>query len=323
MIYNQLPLVTIGIPTYNRADSYLINAIHSAVNQTYSNIEIIISDNASTDNTETIVKGFCDPWIRYFKQSSNIGGPNNVDFCVEQARGDYFILLHDDDLIDSDFIETCMKAVNYDTNIGLIRTGMRRIDSQGRVVGESQNLVGGLSTADFFLGYFSGKTPMHLCSTLFNTKRLREIGGFKSKHQLFDDVLAEVIIAAKFGRADVKEIKASFRVHPAQSGRLATFNAWCEDSLLLLNTMCDLVSENKKLVKTEGWQFITKHNYRKVSNIKSPLKRFMAYFAIYKKLDHQYSPLRFFLEMYLHRMRQIKDKFMRKLRITQNAQKMI
>jgi len=116
------PLVTIGIPTYNRADNYLRQSLNAAVNQTYSNLEIIVSDNCSTDNTESVVKDFHDPRIRYFKQKVNIIANDNFNFCLNQARGEYFLLLHDDDLIDNDFIETCMKSTNYSTDIGIIRT---------------------------------------------------------------------------------------------------------------------------------------------------------------------------------------------------------
>src|SRR3972149_139084 len=123
MLSKTHPLITIAIPTYNRADLYLKQAIQCALNQTYSNVEIIISDNCSMDNTETVVKNFKDPRIRYFRQEKNIGGNNNFNFCLERAKGEYFLLLMDDDLIDSDFIETCMKGVNYDINIGIIRTG--------------------------------------------------------------------------------------------------------------------------------------------------------------------------------------------------------
>ena len=55
------PLVTIGIPTYNRADHYLREALTSALSQTYANLEIIVSDNCSTDSTQTLVKGLPDP----------------------------------------------------------------------------------------------------------------------------------------------------------------------------------------------------------------------------------------------------------------------
>lgn len=90
------PLSTIAIPTYNRANSYLREAIRIAMNQTYPNIESIISDNCSMDNTETVVKNFKDHRIRYFRQGKNIGGNNNFNFCPSQAKGKYFLLLMDD-----------------------------------------------------------------------------------------------------------------------------------------------------------------------------------------------------------------------------------
>ena len=96
------PLVSIGIPTYNRADGFLKQALQSAVNQTYGNIEIIVSDNCSTDHTEDLVNEFSDSRIKYIKHNNNIGANNNFNFCVNSAKGDYFLLLHDDDLIDPD-----------------------------------------------------------------------------------------------------------------------------------------------------------------------------------------------------------------------------
>lgn len=88
------PLVTIAIPTYNRANLYLTQAIESAINQTYPNLEIIISDNCSTDDTEMVIRSFKDPRIRYFRQEKNIGGNNNFNFCLKQARGEYFFIAH-------------------------------------------------------------------------------------------------------------------------------------------------------------------------------------------------------------------------------------
>ena len=108
------PLVTIGIPTYNRASAFLKRALTSAVNQTYQNIEIVVSDNASTDHTEDVVKGFADPRISYFKQKENIGAINNFNFCLAQAQGDYLLLLLDDDLVDDDFVETYIQAIDPD-----------------------------------------------------------------------------------------------------------------------------------------------------------------------------------------------------------------
>jgi glycosyltransferase involved in cell wall biosynthesis len=99
------PLVSVGIPTYNRADGYLKEAIQSVLNQTYPNLEIIVSDNCSSDDTGTVVKAFNDSRIRYHRHDVNIGPNNNFNFCLDQAQGAYFLLLHDDDLIDPDFFQ--------------------------------------------------------------------------------------------------------------------------------------------------------------------------------------------------------------------------
>ena len=63
---NPRPLVTIGIPTFNRADSYLPESLGSALGQDYPNLEVIVSDNGSSDGTEVFVKSLNDPRVRYF-----------------------------------------------------------------------------------------------------------------------------------------------------------------------------------------------------------------------------------------------------------------
>jgi glycosyltransferase involved in cell wall biosynthesis len=300
------PLVTIGIPTYNRGDSYLKQALESALHQTYPRTEVVVSDNCSTDNTPILVEGFSDARIRYLRQAEGIPPNDNFNFCLEQARGDYFLLLHDDDMIDEDFVDVCMRVADYRTDVGLIRTGMRRIDAHGKVLRERPNLAGGLSTEEFFLAWFAGRRmPMHLCCTLFNTERLREIGGFHSRHQLFQDVIAEVQLAAKFGRVDIPDVKASFRMHGGTRTRVHKVSAWCEDSLMLLDIMCDLVPENRELIRREGMRFFINHNCRLASQIESPIDRLNAYLVIFRKFDY---PVSFFVSRMLQPVRGVKAK---------------
>jgi glycosyltransferase involved in cell wall biosynthesis len=305
MIGNTQPLVTIGIPTYNRADGYLRQTLKSARNQTYPNIEIVVSDNCSTDNTDEYVTGLGDPRIRYFKQSENIGANNNFNFCLEQARGDYFLLLHDDDFIDDDFVETCMKAASYDPGIGIIRTGTRLIDGEGKVVRVAPNRVVGFSTEDFFLGWFTAKTVFYLCSSLFNTKRLKEIDGFHSKTNLLQDVVAEVQLAARFGRVDVQDVKASFRRHPDESTFAVKVSDWVEDSFYLLDLMGNLASEKKAEIRREGMRFFAGLNYNWARSIKSPVERYSTYWMIFRRFNYQYSPLKYFIDRN-HQWRRVK-----------------
>lgn len=106
----QTPLVTIGIPTYNRP-SGLRKALDSAIYQTYQNIEILISDNCSTtEDTKKILEEYKskDSRIIYTIQSNNIGAEKNFNFVLDQAKGTYFMWLADDDWLDDNYIEECM-----------------------------------------------------------------------------------------------------------------------------------------------------------------------------------------------------------------------
>jgi glycosyltransferase involved in cell wall biosynthesis len=103
------PLVSIGLPTYNRAVS-LKRAVESALAQDFADLELVISDNASTDATQTICEDFCrrDNRVRYLRQASNIGLTANFQAAWKAARGDFFMWLADDDWIDRDYVSRCL-----------------------------------------------------------------------------------------------------------------------------------------------------------------------------------------------------------------------
>ncbi len=283
---NNCPLVTIAIPTYNRADGYLKEAIQSALDQTYPNLEIIVSDNCSTDDTESIVKSFSNRHLKYIKHENNIGASNNFNYCLKKARGEFFLLLHDDDRIDADFVETCIKRVDSKSNIGIIRTGTRVIDEDGNTTGENPNKAAGLSTGEFFRFWYAWKTALYLCSTLFNTKKLIEIGGFQSKHNLFLDVFAEFTLAAKYDRIDIEDIKSSFRKHGSELTFASKVKNWCEDSLLLLDLTCELVPKEKDIIRKEGLRFFSKFNYELAKKIRSPVNRYITYLSLIKAFKY-------------------------------------
>ena len=280
-------LVSIGTPTYNRANGYLKYALESALNQTYKNIEIIISDNCSPDNTEELVRSYNDERIRYVKHAKPLHPIDNFNYCVEMAKGDYFLMLHDDDMIDPDFIETCITAAQGRTDYGMIRTGMRRIDEDGNVLNERTNLAAGLKTKEFYKSWIEdGKTPMHLCCTLFNTKGLREVGGFQSKKNLFADVVPEVKLAAKYDRLDIEDVKGSFRRHTGNLAGTGRIKDWCEDSHYLFNIMTELAGNHDEAFRKSGMHFFAGHCYRYAKTINNPAKRIAAYYIIYKSFDY-------------------------------------
>lgn len=109
--------LSICIPTYNRA-SYLERCLKSILVSQDDNLEIIIQDNASPDNTEAVVKTFNDKRIKYFKNDTNIGGVRNAIEILEKASGDYVFYLTDDDFLFPNAIKTIKEfIINYKPSV--------------------------------------------------------------------------------------------------------------------------------------------------------------------------------------------------------------
>lgn len=295
------PLVSIGIPTYNRADGNLPAVIERALGQTYQNVEVIVSDNCSTDQTMALVQSITDPRLRYFRQETNIGPNNNFNFCLNQARGEYFLLFHDDDMIDKDFVEACISSLEPGQTVGTILTGVRIIDKNDNVIEEHKNEAAGLSPVDFILGWFKGKTALYLCSTLYNTARLREVGGFSSKKKIYDDLVPTFTLATRYGRIDIIEVKASFRRHGENRGATIPIQDWVEGGLYLLETFCRLLPDECRLLTKEGELYFCKKMYWYASAGMAETQSLMDYLRIYKAYHYCYSPLRYWYKKKLGR----------------------
>jgi glycosyltransferase involved in cell wall biosynthesis len=105
-------LVSICIPTFNRAES-LRRAVGSALAQTYAAIEVVISDNASTDHTEQLCTELRarDARVRYLRSPVNKGPTANFNTLFVEARGEFVMMLSDDDWLDRGYVERCLHAL--------------------------------------------------------------------------------------------------------------------------------------------------------------------------------------------------------------------
>jgi len=115
------PLVTVGIPTYNRA-VMLRRSIESALGQDYVNIEVIVSDNASTDNTQIICQEFSEKYecFKYIRQPLNVGANANFADVLKRASGEYFMWLGDDDWIDIAYVKNCVSIMRDRPDVALV-----------------------------------------------------------------------------------------------------------------------------------------------------------------------------------------------------------
>jgi glycosyltransferase involved in cell wall biosynthesis len=123
--------ISVGLPVYN-GERYLRQALDSIVTQTHADLEIIISDNASTDATTEICQEYAahDPRIRYFRQDVNRGGAYNHNFVLAQATAPYFRLFSHDDWLLPTCLEKCAKALDEHPDVVLAWTETTMVDAR-------------------------------------------------------------------------------------------------------------------------------------------------------------------------------------------------
>jgi len=115
------PLVSVGIPTYNRAAS-VERAVRSVLAQTHANVEVVVSDDASPDDTAERLERLArdDPRVRFERNDRNLGHEGNFKQVMERSSGEYFMWLSDDDWLDDRYVEACLAALQADPSRALV-----------------------------------------------------------------------------------------------------------------------------------------------------------------------------------------------------------
>ncbi|KPQ39980.1 MAG: putative O-linked N-acetylglucosamine transferase, SPINDLY family [Phormidium sp. OSCR] len=231
------PLVTLLVPVYNR--KHLIGeCLDSALRQTMPNLEVVITDNASTDGTWEICQNYAkrDSRIRLFRNDTNLGPVKNWMRGLEEARGQYAKFLYSDDLISPTFLEKTLPYLQNDPEIGFVYTGAEvgSAPGQGKIYyirGEQPSIF---STQDYITHslYYQGHVmPNSPGASLFRLKDLKEnvllevpsptIHDFPD-HAMGTDVLLYLLTCHRYPKvAHIPECLAFFRAH---SGSVTTFN---------------------------------------------------------------------------------------------------
>lgn len=127
--------VSIVLASYNRAD-LVAKAINSCLNQTYQNIELIIIDDCSTDNSVEVIKAFCqqDDRIKFIQNNVNQGLQKNLNVAFAAASGDYLTWTSDDNLFDQNAIELMANFLQQNPDIGLVYTDYTTIDAADKKI---------------------------------------------------------------------------------------------------------------------------------------------------------------------------------------------
>ena len=130
-------LVSIAIPTYK--GKYLDEAINSAINQEYNNIEIIVVNDQSPNDIEPIVCNYNDKRIRYYSNKKNIGKEDptiNWNRCLDYAKGEFFVLLCDDDILLPNFVKELIGLANKYPFCNVFHSPKKIIDENNNIIRE-------------------------------------------------------------------------------------------------------------------------------------------------------------------------------------------
>ena len=205
------------IPTYNRAH-WLGGAIQSVLSQTYSDLAILVSDNASTDDTPEVVRSFSDPRLTYVRRRENVGILENHNLSLEAVASPYVLILPDDDLLLPQILEKTVAVLDDQPGVGMVHCSFDVIASSGETVTPSTNWTYGLEADTVEPGpTFLRESMVFSCRVCASTALMRTKALEKNRFDPADfpaiDFGMWLRMALDWDMAFLNEPLAAYRIH--------------------------------------------------------------------------------------------------------------
>jgi len=214
-----VPQVTVGIPTFNRAH-LLRDSMASVLSQSHRDFRLLVSDNASVDDTRETVVAFGDPRIVYVRSDENIGMVGNFNRIIGLTETEFLILLPDDDILYPDYLSCTVDVLNRHPEVGVAHTAFDLIDGSARVLEHARRLapVEGPVTIEPGRAYLerSMRSPWTVCwpSALFRTRAIADADGLRPGDEPLADFPLLMRIACRWDFAFLERSLVAYRLHP-------------------------------------------------------------------------------------------------------------
>jgi glycosyltransferase involved in cell wall biosynthesis len=232
------PLITVGIPTYNRA-ALVKRCIEGVLAQTYPSIEVLVSDNASTDNTLAVLGAIGDDRLRILTSYENVGAVENFAKCIREARGNYLVLLSDDNFWVTDtFLERCAQMIKAEPGLPIVLAAYDVLDMDDfythgqRIVPAvlSKKLSTGIQDGvEIFKEFCRGKLSAGSLSVVVRTDILRNNNRYSKEycHACDDATWMPALLEGRAGL--INERCATYLVHGSSMSKTIAADDWIED----------------------------------------------------------------------------------------------
>lgn len=208
------PRVSVCVPVYNRA-RFLPDAIESILAQSFGDFELVISDNASTDETPSVLRRYRDPRLRIHRNDSNLGLVGNFNRCLQLAQAPYVVLCCSDDYWAPRLLEQEVSLLEQHPGLSYVHTGSAVVDSNKNLIGINllslQPVTPGREYFRRFL--LEDLNGTNFSSVLYRRERLLEIGGFDEKLPHTQDLAVWSRLALRGDVGYVAEPLLFFRKH--------------------------------------------------------------------------------------------------------------
>ncbi|WP_191831906.1 glycosyltransferase family 2 protein [Pseudomonas fluorescens] len=218
------PLVTVIIASYNHA-RYIEKSVNSVINQTYSNIELLVIDDGSTDESPAILKLLQEKHGFDLRFQANKGLAATLNDAIERARGELIVPFGSDDIMVAHRIATQVEYMKGKPEVGICSANIETIDQDGRVMGPREQRKRNLPFRRLdFDDLFLDRKPGPMAATLMlRREALDKVGGFNASIRL-EDVYIELAIARAGYFIDVLgEVLAQYRDHPTNTFKNGRF----------------------------------------------------------------------------------------------------
>jgi len=205
------PLVTVLITAYNSNVSYLNQAVKSAINQDYSNLEILLIDDGSTPKLDKLLEDRKHPKLRY-KFIEHNGLPFGLIKGIQEANGKYIAILDHDDILTEDSIGKRVEKIEKE-KVGLIYGDLDFIDGDNKVY-SCRRFKDYPSIGNFVNALLSNiVTPLKHIGVMFNKEAIIKSGNYDSSLLFYFDIDLIIRVAKDHGFAHLPEVVAKYRTH--------------------------------------------------------------------------------------------------------------
>lgn len=174
------PLVTVAMPTYNQA-KYLETAINSVINQTYSNLELVIVDNCSSDSTDKILSNVGDPRVTVLKVSNKGSIAKSRNLILEKANGEWIAFLDSDDCWTYNKIESC--AEHFQEGVDFIYHNLIKVTGEQNPL-HSKSINSRRLQKPIFQDLMINGNCIATSSAVVRTSLLKRVGGMNESREM-------------------------------------------------------------------------------------------------------------------------------------------